>query len=77
VVVVLAQKNKSFETELEKWNEVVFGNFKMRKKAFLVGLHDLDAIVEEGFLSDEETTRKAEITSDLERTTLLEVRSWR
>lgn len=43
----------------------------------MVGLHDLDAIVEERFLSDEETTRKAEITSDLERTTLLEKGSWR
>lgn len=73
----MAQKLEDLKLNLKKWNEEVFGNVEMRKKNFLVEVHDLEAIVEERFLSDEKTTRKAKITSDLKMITLLDEVSWR
>jgi hypothetical protein len=72
----LARKLEDLKLYLKKWNEEVFGNVEMRKKNFLVEVHDLDAIVEL-FLSDEKMTRKAKITRDLKMTTPLDEVSWR
>lgn len=55
----------------------MFSNVEKRKKAFLVELHELDAIAKDRVLSDEENARKVEITSELEMTTLSEEMSWR
>jgi hypothetical protein len=50
---------------------------RSRKKILQDGLWDLDVIVEGRSLADHNKLRKAEITSDLERTILLEEVSWR
>lgn len=58
----------------------VFGNVKKqkkKKKVFLDELRDLNFIAKARTLIDEEKARKAEISSNLERFTLLEKVSWR
>lgn len=66
----MAKKLKALELDLNKWNEVVSGIVKKRKKAHLIELQGID-------VNAEERSLLAEIASELERTSLLQEVSWR
>jgi hypothetical protein len=75
--VFLAQKLKAFKVDLKIWNEQVFGNVEIHKKALLEELCALDKLEEVRALVVEEKSRKSVVISELEKGTLVEEISWR
>jgi len=74
---ILASKLKALKVELKRWNEEVIRNVE-RKKKLLLEEQCLFSIIKEGrALGVEETMKKAEIVSELERSTIMEEVSWR
>jgi hypothetical protein len=63
--------------DLKKWNKDVFGNVKRKKMNLLEELWVFDVIEEGRALGGEEITKKAEVVSELESSSLLEEVSWR
>jgi hypothetical protein len=59
------------KADLKRWNEEIFGNVE-RKKIPLQELHVFYVIEEERALGAEEKMKKAEILSELERSTVME-----
>jgi hypothetical protein len=74
---IVASKLKALKVDLRRWNEEVFGNVGRKKKILLEELCAFDIIEEERALGDKERMKKAEVLSELERSTLMEEVSWR
>jgi hypothetical protein len=68
---------KALKGDLKRWNEAVFGNVKGKKKILLEEIRVFDIIEKERALGVEERMKKAEVVSELERSTLMEEVSWR
>ena len=68
---IVASKLKALKVDLRKWNEEVFGDVERKKKILWEEVCVVDIIEEVRALDDEERM-KAEIFSELERSTLME-----
>jgi hypothetical protein len=68
---LLARKLKALKLDLKKWNEV-FCNVERKKRNLLEELWVFDVIEEGRALGAEEKTKKVEVLSELESSTLME-----
>ena len=62
---------------MKKWNEEDFGHVEEKNNSLWMSLNDLDSLEETRPLSDVEKLEKEQLTSKLEKTTLLEEICWR
>ena len=62
---------------MKKWNEEDFGHVEEKNNRLWVSLNDLDSLEETRPLSNVEKLEKEHLTSELEKTTLLEEICWR
>ena len=62
---------------MKKWNEEDFGHAEEKNNRLWMNLNDLDSLEETRPLSDVEKLEKEQLTSKLEKTTLLEEICWR
>ena len=62
---------------MKKWNEEDFGHVEEKNNRLWMSLNDLDSLEETRPLSNVENLEKEHLTSELEKTTLLEEICWR
>ena len=62
---------------MKKWNEADFGHAEEKNNRLWMSLNDLDSLEETCPLSTVEKLEKEQLTSELEKTTLLEEICWR
>ena len=62
---------------MKKWNEEDFGHVEEKNNSLWMSLNDLDSLEETHPLSNVEKLEKEHLTSELEKTTLLEEICWR
>lgn len=62
---------------MKKWNEEDFGHVEEKNNRLWMSLNDLDSLEETRPLSNVEKLEKEHLTSELEKTTLLEEICWR
>ena len=67
----------ALKLDLKKWNETEFGNVTYKKQALWSKLNDLDAKEETHSLSAEKKLDQTNLSSDIEKLTLMEETSWR
>jgi hypothetical protein len=71
---ILVQKLKALKADLKIWNEQMFGNVEIHKKALLEELCALESLEEVRAFVNEEKLRKCVVISELEKDTLLETK---
>jgi hypothetical protein len=74
---VLAKKLRALKEEIKRWNMEEFGDVRERHKASCEELKLLDRIEEGRQLTEEEKTRRRQVSRDLEATLLQEEISWK
>ena len=74
---ILAQKLKALKEDLKKWNMEEFGDLAFRKKCLLAELLGLDAKEDLRGLSNEEDSRRTQVTGDIATLAALEKTFWR
>jgi hypothetical protein len=74
---ILAKKLRALKEEIKRWNREVFGNVRVRNKAWAEELEMLDRFEEVRSLSEEEKERRRLLVSDLEASLLQEEISWK